>query len=117
MNGDDGVLAIVLAAKHLLDFAVLHFLIETVERLRELRINRLARLRPLEEHSQVVAAPFQRHHQVAILFEAAAALQRLLRFSLVFPEIGLGCPRFETAQFFVRAGRLKDNSADRQRAC
>jgi hypothetical protein len=107
----------VLAAEHLLDLAGLDFLIEKVERLGELGIDRLAGLRPLQKHGEVVAAPLQRHHQIAILFEAAAALQRLLCFSLVFPEIGRGRAGFETGQFFVGAGRFKDNSADRQRVC
>ena len=46
MDRDDRVLAIVLAAEHLLDLAGLHFLVERVERLRELGVDRLRRRRP-----------------------------------------------------------------------
>ena len=60
MNRDDRVLAIVLAAEHLLDLAGLHFLIERLERLRELRVHRLAGLRPLDEHAEVVALLLER---------------------------------------------------------
>jgi hypothetical protein len=107
----------VLAAEHLLDLAGLDFLIEAVERLRELGIDLLAGLGPFKEHGQIVTAFAQRHHQIAILFEAAPALQDLLRFGLVFPEIGCGRAGFEPAQFVFRAGRFKDSSADRQRVC
>ena len=95
MNRHDRVLAIVLAAEHLLDLARLHFLVERLERLRELRVHRLARLRPLDEHAQVVALLLERHHQIAILLEPAAALQDLLCFGLVFPEIVGGGSRVE----------------------
>ena len=101
MNRDDGVLAIVLAAEHLLDLAGLHFLVERVERLRELGVDRLARLRPFDEHGEIVALLLERHDQIAILLEPAAALQDLLGFGLVFPEIGRGGARLEAGQFFV----------------
>ena len=117
MNGEDGVLAIVLAAEHLLDLAGLHFLIERLERLRELGVDRLAGLRPFDQHGQVVALLLERQHQIAILLEPAPALQDLLRFGLVLPEIGRGGARLEAGQFFVGAGGFKDSSADRQPAC
>jgi hypothetical protein len=44
-------------------------------------------------------------------------LQHLLRFGLVFPEIGRGGARLEAGQFFFRAGGFKDSSADPQRVC
>ena len=50
MDGDDGVLSIVLATEHLLDLARLHLLIEAVERLAELRVHGFARLGPFDEH-------------------------------------------------------------------
>ena len=56
MNRHDGVPAVVLAAEHLLDLAGLHFLIERVDGLRELGVDRFARGRPLDEHAEVVAA-------------------------------------------------------------
>jgi hypothetical protein len=115
MDSDDRVLAIVLAAEHLLDLAGLHFLVERLEPLRELGIDRLPRCRPLDEDGEIVGALAQRHHQVAVLLEALAPLQDLLRFGLVFPEVGRGRLVLETGQFFVGAGGFKDSSADRQR--
>ena len=56
MDGHDRVLAIVLAAEHLLDLAGLHFLLERVERLAELGVDRLAGFGPFDEHGEVVAA-------------------------------------------------------------
>src|SRR5439155_18790006 len=55
MDRDDGVFAIVLAAEHLLDLAGLYFLIERLEGLCEFRVDRLARLRPLDEHAEIIA--------------------------------------------------------------
>jgi hypothetical protein len=107
----------VLAAEHLLDLAGLYFLIERFERLRELVVHRLARLGPFDEHSEVVGSLPERQHQVAILFEAAAPLQNLLGFGLVFPEIGRGSARLEAGQLLVGAGGFKDSSGDRQRVC
>ena len=117
VDRDDRVLAIVLAAEHLLDLAGLHFLVERVERLRELGVDRLAGLGPLDEHGEIVALLLERRDELAILLEPAAALQHLLRFGLVLPEIGRGGARLEAGQFFVGAGGLKDSSADRQRVC
>jgi hypothetical protein len=106
----------VLAAEHLLDLAGLDLLIERVERNTEFGIDRFAGVSPLGEHREVVALPAQRDHQIAVLFEPAAALQDFLRFGLVFPEIGRGGARLEAGQFFLWTGGLKDNSADRRRA-
>jgi hypothetical protein len=85
----------VLAAEHLLRLAGLDLLVEGVERLRRLGIDRLARFRPLDEHGEIVALLLQRLGEIAILFEPAAALQDLLRFGLIFPEIGRGGARLE----------------------
>jgi len=117
MDREDGVLAIVLAAEHLLDLAGLHFLIERFERLRELGVDGFAGLRPFDEHGEVVGSLPEREHQIAILFEAAAALQDSLRFGLVFPEIGRSGARLEAGQLVFGAGGFKDSSGDRQRAC
>jgi hypothetical protein len=54
-------------------------------------------------------------HQIAVLLEPAAALQRLLRFGLILPEIGRGRARLEAVQLFFRMVCFKDSSADRQR--
>jgi hypothetical protein len=107
----------VLTAKHFLDFPGLDFLIERLEGLSELGIDRFARARPLEEDGEIVSLFSQGHHQIAILLDAAAPLQDFLRFGLIFPEFGGGRPCFEAGQFFVEAGTFKDSSADRQRAC
>jgi hypothetical protein len=115
MNRHDGVPAIVLAAEHLLDLGSLHFLIERLERLPELGVNRLPRLRPLHEHGEVVALLRERFREIAVLLETASPLQDLLRFGLVFPEVGGGGARLEARQLFVGTGGFKDSSADRQR--
>jgi hypothetical protein len=107
----------VLAAEHLLDLAGLHFLIERVERLRELGVDRLAGFGPFDEHREIVAALLERHHEIAIQLQAPSALQGLLRFGGVFPEIGRGGFVFEAGQLFVGAGRFKDSSADRPHVC
>ena len=60
MDGDDRVLAIVLAAEHLLDLAGLHFLVERLERLRELGVHRLAGLGPFDQHGEIVALLLER---------------------------------------------------------
>jgi hypothetical protein len=107
----------VLAPEHFLDLAGLDFLVELVERPAELGIDRLAEVRPLEEHAQIVAAFPQRPHQIAILFDAPPALQDFLRFGLIFPEFRGGGAGLEAGQFFIETGGFKDSSADRQRAC
>jgi hypothetical protein len=77
----------VLAAEHLLDFAGLHFLIERFERLAEVLVDRFTGLGPLDQHGEIFALPLERQDQIAILLEPAAALQELLCFGLIFPEI------------------------------
>jgi hypothetical protein len=93
MDGQDGVAAIVLAAEHLLDLAGLHFLLERVERLAELRVDRLPGLRPLGEDGEILAALLQRFRQLALLLEAAPPLQDFLRVDLILPEIRRGGAR------------------------
>jgi hypothetical protein len=107
----------VLAAEHLLDLTGLHFLIERFERLPELGVDRLTRVRPFDEHRQVVALLLKRHHQIAILLDPATPLQDLLGFGLVFPEIWSSGTRLEARQLLVGSSGFKDSSADRQRAC
>ncbi len=75
VNRHDRVLAVVLAAEHLLDLAGLHFLVERVDGLRELGVDRFARRGPLDEDAEVVALLLERRHELAVLFEPAAALQ------------------------------------------
>jgi hypothetical protein len=85
----------VLAAEHFLDLARLHFLVERFERLRELGIHRLAGFGPFDQDGQVVAPFLERCHQLVILLEPSAALEHLLGFGLVFPEIWRGGARGE----------------------
>ena len=94
----------------------LHFLVERLDGLRELGIDLLAGGGPLDEDAEVVALLLERRHELAVLFEAAAALQDALGFGLVFPEIGRGGARLEAGQFFSGVGAFKDSSADPQRA-
>src|SRR5262249_23785147 len=117
MNGDNGVLSIVLATEHFLDFGSLHFLVERVERLSELGINLLASFGPFNEHGQIVALLSQRFDQIAILFKTPATLQDSLGLGLIFPEVWRSGARFQSGKFFLRAGSLKDSSAGRQLAC
>jgi hypothetical protein len=56
-------------------------------------------------------------HEIAVLFEAAAALQDFLRFSLILPEIGRGGASFESVQFVFGAGGFKDSSGGWRRVC
>jgi hypothetical protein len=107
----------VLAAEHLLDLAGLDLLVEEVERLPELGVDRLAGCGPLDEDGEVLALLLERDAEVAILLEAAAALQRLLRLGLVLPEVGRGGARLEAVQFVGVARGLKDSSANRPPAC
>jgi len=107
----------VLAAEHLFDLAGLHFLIERVERLPELGIDRLTGFGPLDEHGEIIALLFQRFDELAILLQTATPLQHLLRVGLIFPEIRRGSARLEAGQFLIGFGSFKDSSADRQRAC
>jgi hypothetical protein len=116
VNRDDGILAIVLTAKHLLDLAGLDLLIERLERLAEFGIDRFASLRPLDEHREVVALFFQRSDEIEFLLQPAPALQNLLGVGLVFPEIRRGRARLEAGQFLLGFGGLR-YSADRQRVC
>jgi hypothetical protein len=101
----------VLAAEHLLDLGRLHLAGERVEALRELSRHVFAGAGPFDQHGQIVDPALQRRDELAIVFEAAAALQGLLRLGLILPEIGLGDAGFEPAQLFVRSGSLKDSSA------
>jgi len=117
MDRDDGVLAVVFAAEHLLDLAGLHFLIERVEGLREFRIHRLAGFRPLDEHTEVVALLLQRVDEIAVLLQSPSALQNLLGFGLIFPEIRCGGFRFELSQLLFRTGGFKDSSANQRLSC
>jgi len=102
-------------AEHLLDLGGLDFLIEHIEGLTELGVHLFAGRGPLDEYREVVAFLAERVDEIAILLEALAALEHFLGAGLVVPEVGSGGARLEPGQFILRAGGLKDNSADRRR--
>jgi hypothetical protein len=90
------------SAEHLLDLAGLHLLVECFERLRELAVHRFTGLGPFHENGQVVAALPEGCNEVEILLDAPAALQNLLGFRLIFPEVWRGGARLDAGQFFAR---------------
>jgi hypothetical protein len=104
-----------LAAEHLLGLAGVDLAAELVERAAEILRDRLAGFGPLDEDVQVVEASAERRAQLAILLDAAAPLQQLLRGRLVLPEIRCGNAFFDSSQFGVGAGGVKDGSAGRWR--
>jgi hypothetical protein len=116
MDRDDGVLAIVLPAEHLLGLAGLDFSAELVEPAREIVGDRLPGLRPLDEDGQIVGTPLQGFGQVAIVFEPAPALQQLLRRGLVLPEVGIRNALLYLGELIGGTCGVKDSSADRKRA-
>jgi len=89
----------VLAAEHLLRLGRFDFPGESIDAAGQIGEDVLAFGSPLREDRQVVLALSKTVDQVAFLFQAAAALQDLLRFGLVFPEVR-GCGAcFELSQF------------------
>jgi hypothetical protein len=115
MNGDDRVLAIVLAAEHLFDLTALHLLVELIQPLRQIAVDRLAGVGPFEQDGEVVAARLELTGQLDILLEATTTLQDALRLGLILPEIRRRSPRFQPIQFVFGFGGFKDSYADRQR--
>jgi hypothetical protein len=116
MDGDDGILAVVLATEHLLGLAGLDFDRELVEPAREVLDHGLTRLRPLDQHREVVDTALERVAHVAVVFEPAPPLQQLLRRRLVFPEVGIGDALLYLRELVAGACGVKDSSADRTRA-
>ena len=110
MDGDDGVGAIVLAAEHLLGLGRVDFLLELVEAALEVGADVLPRIRPFDQHAEVVGAPPERLPQRLVFLQAPAALHHLLRFGLVAPEIRFADALLDAGQLFVEAGTLKDAS-------
>jgi hypothetical protein len=87
MNGNDRVRGIVLAAKHLLGFGGFDLLLEHIERLLQVGGDLLAALCPLEQDTDVVNLLGKAVAEFEILSQATLALQGLLRFGLVVPEV------------------------------
>jgi hypothetical protein len=91
----------VLAAEHLLDLRRFDFALQLVDAAREVGIDRLARLQPFGQHGEVLGASLQGVAQRDVLFEPAAALQQLLRFGLILPEVRFADARFDLADLVV----------------
>jgi hypothetical protein len=103
------------AAEHFLDLGRLNLTVECLEGLAELGVDCFPCLGPLDEDGQVVAFLPERVDQIAILFEALAALQQLLRLRRVLPEIRGRGARFQAGQLVLRTGGFKDSSASPRR--
>jgi hypothetical protein len=101
----------VLAAEHPFRFAGSHLRLELVERAHQVVEHGFTGLAPFDEHGEVVDARLERVAEIAILFQAAPALEQLLRRFLVLPEVGFAYARFDAFEFFCRAGGVKDSSA------
>jgi len=114
VDRDDRVLAIVLAAEHLFDFAVLDQARELLDARRQLTTHVLTLAGPVDEHTQVVRLRFQGGNQLDFFLNPPAALENFLRLDLVIPEIGRGCAGFYLRELVTRASSFKDSSADRR---
>jgi len=99
----------VLAPEHLLGLGGLDLHGERVETGRELGQYVLTLGGPLHQHREILFAFSQALDQIAFFFEPPAALEHLLRFGLVFPEIGRGGALFELRQLLGRVRGFKDN--------
>jgi hypothetical protein len=116
MNRDDGVFPIMLATKHLLDFAALDEIRELLDALRKLRTDIFALTCPIDKHAEVVCFGSERRDQLDFFLDAAAALEDFLRLDLVVPEIGRRCAGLYLGKLVTRPCGFKDSSGDRQRA-
>jgi hypothetical protein len=105
----------VLATEHLLGLAGVDLAGEVVERAREILGDGLAGFDPFRQHAEVFDPPLERLGELAILFEAAAALQQLLRARLILPEVRCRDAFFDSGQLFGRACGVKDSSAGQRR--
>src|SRR4029453_6990140 len=113
MNGHNRVLAIVLAAEHLLRLAGVDRAGEIVEALGEIVGNWLSGFRPLNEDGKVVGPSSQGLAEVAVFPQRAPPLKEFLRGPLILPEIRIRYPLFYCGELFCGAGGVKDSSAGR----
>jgi hypothetical protein len=88
MDCHDRVGAIVLAAQHLLDLGSLDFGLQGFERTLQVDSYVFAAVGPFEQDAEIVEFAHQRIAQLDFFAQTAAALQQLLRFGLVGPEVG-----------------------------
>jgi hypothetical protein len=100
----------VLAAEHLLDFAGFHEPRELLDAVGQLAGDLFALPGPFDQDRQVVGAAAQRVDQLDLLFDAAPALQGLLRLDLVLPEVGSRRAGFYLGELFGRLRGVKDSS-------
>jgi hypothetical protein len=89
MDCDNGIPAVVFAAKHFLDFAGVDLAGQCVEPFAEFRQGTcIALLGPLDENGKIVTPPAQACDKLAVLLEPASTLQKALCRFLILPEIG-----------------------------
>ena len=117
MDRHDRVLAIVLAAEHLLGLAGVD-VAATARRGRAAEVvERPARLPRAHSTSTARSSTRRRSdsREIAVLLEPAPALQQLLRGRLILPEVRIGDALLYGCEFLCGAGGVKDSSADRRR--
>jgi len=105
----------VLAAEHLLGFAGVDLRREIVESAAEIVGHRLPGLAPFDENGEILEPLAQRFAEILIFFEAAAALQQLLRCRLVLPEVRRSDALFDGLQLAGGVCCVKGSSAGRRR--
>jgi hypothetical protein len=116
MNRDYRVLAIVLAAQHLLGFAGVDLDGQLVERPPEVVGHRLPRLDPFGEDGKIFDTPAERVAQFTVVLEPASPLQQLLCGRLILPEVRGGDALFDCRELARWVCGVKDSSAGRWRA-
>jgi hypothetical protein len=116
VDGHDRVLAVELAREHRADLARLHVALERLQPFSQVGFDVLALPRPVDQDGQVVGLAAQRRRQRAIVFEAPAALQQLLRRSLVLPEVRSGDLRLDVLDLARQPRVVKGPSGDEERA-
>jgi len=116
VDGHNRVGRVVLAAEHLLDLAGVHHGLEAVERPGQVGLDRFPLLGPFNEHLQIIALLPQGITEVDVFADALSPAQGGLCVGGLVPEIGSGDAGFESAQFFVETGPVKDSSAGQRPA-
>jgi hypothetical protein len=102
VDGDNRVLLIVLTAENLLRLGDLDLGCERVDRLSQFCADVFALARPFDQDGQVGLPLRQARNLIAVLLEPAAALQDLLGFLLILPEVRRRGPGVELQQFVGR---------------
>jgi hypothetical protein len=115
MDSDNRVLAIELAGEHRPNLACLQIAIELLDALLEIPGDILALLGPVDQHREIVDVAAKPRRQRFVVFDAAAALEDLLRARLVLPEIRLRRLVLDLRQLALQASFVKAPSAARWR--